>query len=412
MANGRNGRAAVRKPRVLVVHPRLRSTGGGNLMAAWTLEALRSDFDISLATLEPLDYAALNDSFATSLREGDFQVHIAPPGYQRILRHMPTQGALLEICLTMRWAQDLDRQGRYDVIYGTCNEMDFHRRGVQYVNYPWFYLPRPEIELSWFHRIPGLLWTYRRSCLALARATPSGLRRNLMLANSQFVVGQIRKAHGTDAQIVHPPVPGDFVELPFEQRRLAMAAVGRVHPGKRWEMAVEIVESIRRRGHNLELTLIGHGDIPAYEARLQAMAASRPWFRWIRDASRAQLLAELSQHRYGIHTMPEEHFGIAPAELQRAGCITFVHNSGGQVEIVGGDSRLTFDSVEDASERIARVIENPGLEHELRGQVAERRSWFTAERFCDSVREIVTQFATNGTGTELRPTGSAKSATA
>ena len=103
-------------------------------MAAWTLEALRSDFDISLATLEPLDYAALNDSFATSLREDDFQVHIAPPGYQRIMRYMPTQGALLEICLSMRWAQDLDRQGRYDVIYGTSNEMDFHRRGVQYVN--------------------------------------------------------------------------------------------------------------------------------------------------------------------------------------------------------------------------------------------------------------------------------------
>ena len=122
-------------------------------MAAWTLEALRSDFDISLATLEPLDYAALNDSFATSLREDDFQVQIAPPGYQRIMRYMPTQGALLEICLSMRWAQDLDRQGRYDVIYGTSNEMDFHRRSVQYVNYPWFYLPRPEIELSWFHRI-------------------------------------------------------------------------------------------------------------------------------------------------------------------------------------------------------------------------------------------------------------------
>jgi glycosyltransferase involved in cell wall biosynthesis len=381
-------------------------------MAAWTLEALRSDFDISLATLEPLDYAALNDSFATSLREGNFQVHIAPPGYQRILRYRPTQGALLEICLIMRWAQDLDRRERYDVVYGTSNEMDFHRRGLQYVNFPWYYLPRPEIELSWFHRIPGALGMYRRSCLALARATPSGLCRNLMLANSQFVVGKIKQAHGAGAQIVYPPVPGDFVDLPFEQRRLAVAAVGRVHPTKRWEMAVEIVESVRRRGHLLELTLIGHSDSPAYAARLQAMAASRPWFRWIRDASRAHLLAELSQHRYGIHTMREEHFGIAPAELQRAGCITFVHNSGGQVEIVGGDRRLTFDSVEDASERIARVIENPALEHELRGQVAERRSWFTAERFCDSVREIVTQFATNGTGTELRPTGSAKSATA
>lgn len=411
MDSVRNGKT-VRKPRVLVVHPRLIRAGGGNLMAAWTLEALCPDFEVSLATLEPLNYRALNDTFGTNLRPGDFPVHIAPPGYQRILRNMPTKGGLLDICMSMRWAQDLDRQGRYDVIYGTCNEMDFHRRGVQYVNYPWFYLPRPEIELKWFHRIPGVLGIYRRSCLALGRATPSGLRGNLMLANSRFVADRIMQVHGTGAQIVYPPVPGDFQELPFEKRRLAMAAVGRVHPTKRWDMAVDIVESVRGRGHDLELTLIGHGDDIAYAQRLEAMAATRPWFRLLRDVSRAQLLAELAQHRYGIHPMWEEHFGIAPAELQRAGCILFVHNSGGQVEIVGADRRVTFDSVEDAGEKIARVIENPSLEHELRGQAAERRSWYTAERFCDSVRQIVTEFAGNGTETGERPAGSTKSASA
>ena len=161
-------------------------------------------------------------------------------------------------------------------------------------------------------------------------------------------------------------------------------------------MAVDIVEAVRRRGHDLELTLIGHADDIEYGRRMESMTATRPWFRWIRDASRAQLLAELSQHKYGIHPMREEHFGIAPAELQRAGCIPFVHNSGGQVEIVGNDRRLTFETVEDASERIVRVIENPTLERELRSQVAERRSWFTETRFCESVREVVRQFAQNG----------------
>ncbi len=187
------------------------------------------------------------------------------------------------------------------------------------------------------------------------------------------------------------------MEQPFERRRLAVAAVGRVHPTKRWDKAVDIVELVRRRGHNLELTLIGHGDDVAYAQRLEALAATRPWFRWLRDLSRTELLAELAQHRYGIHPMQEEHFEIAPAELQRAGWITFVHNSGGQVEIVGGDARLTFDSAEDAARRIALVIENPSLELELRGQMAERRNWFTADRFCDSVREVVAQFVQNGT---------------
>jgi glycosyltransferase involved in cell wall biosynthesis len=392
-ANGHVASSVERKPRILVAHPAVRTIGGGNLLAAWTLQALRQEYDVTLATLEPPDYAGLNVNYGTNLHEGDFEVRVPPPRYHRLLTSFPAQGALLEICLIMRWAQDLDRKTPYDVLFSTSNEMDFHRRGVQYVHYPWFRLPRPEIEMRWFHRIPGVLRAYRRSCMVLARANPAGLRRNITLANSQFVAGEIRQAHGTSARVVYPPVPGDFVEQPFEQRRLAVAAVGRVHPTKRWEVAVDVVESVRRRGHDLGLTLIGHCDDLAYEARMEAMAATRPWFRWLRDLSRAQLLEELSRHRYGIHTMVEEHFGIAPAELQRAGCITFVHNSGGQVEIVGGDPRLTFGSVEDAAERIACVIENPLLEQELRGQVAERKSWFTTETFCESVREVVTQFA-------------------
>jgi glycosyltransferase involved in cell wall biosynthesis len=171
-----------------------------------------------------------------------------------------------------------------------------------------------------------------------------------------------------------------------------MAAVGRIHPGKRWEMALEIVESVRRRGHNLSLTLMGHPDDVAYAARLEAAAATRPWFRFLRDLDRAALLAELATHRFGIHTMVDEHFGIAPAELQRAGCIPFVHNSGGPVEIVGGDNRLTFNGVEDAAEKITRVIESQDLERELRSQVAQRRDLFSSERFCESVREIVARF--------------------
>ena len=100
---------------------------------------------------------------------------------------------------------------------------------------------------------------------------------------------------------------------------MAAAAVGRIHPGKRWHVAVEIVEAVRRRGHNLSLTLVGHRDIAEYERQLEALAASRPWFRMERDLSREQLAATLATHRYGIHPMQDEHFGIAPAELQRAG---------------------------------------------------------------------------------------------
>ena len=51
------------RPRVLIVHPRIRHMGGGNLLCAWTIEALRRDYEVSVATLVPPDYEAVNLSF-------------------------------------------------------------------------------------------------------------------------------------------------------------------------------------------------------------------------------------------------------------------------------------------------------------------------------------------------------------
>jgi len=380
------------KPRVLVANPALRPIGGGNLVAAWVLQALREDFEVSLGTLEPVDFAQVNRNFGTDLQAEDCKVEVAPRFYQTVLQNMPTRGALFEICTTMRWAQNLDRQNRYDVLFSTTNEFDFHRRGIQYVHYPWLYLPRPEVELGWYHRLPGTLRLYRAACMRVARLTREGLRRNLILANSEFVAGRVESAQVNGARVVFPPVVGDWPDTPWAQRRLGIAAVGRIHTGKRWDMAVDIVERVRQRGHDLTLTLIGHSDMAEYGQRLDAMAATRPWFRVLRDVDRHRLVAEISANRYGIHAMEEEHFGIAPAELQRGGCITFVHNSGGQVEIVGRDRRLTFEGIEDAAAKIATVIENPALEHELVGELRERRDWFSAARFCESIREVVEEF--------------------
>jgi hypothetical protein len=79
----------------------------------------------------------------------------------------------------------------------------------------------------------------------------------------------------------------------------------------------------------------------------------------------------------------------------------------GPVEIAGGDRRLTFDGVDEAAEKIARVIQDPALERELVSQVAERRDWFSTERFCESVREIAAQFVREAAErkTELRGAG-------
>ena len=87
--------------------------------------------------------------------------------------------------------------------------------------------------------------------------------------------------------------------------------------------------------------------------------------------------------------MVGEHFGIAPAELQRAGCITFVPHEGGPVEIVGGDARLVYDSVDDAVAKIGRVLADADLRAAVHADVERRQDRFTETRFMREILEVI-----------------------
>jgi glycosyltransferase involved in cell wall biosynthesis len=388
---GRAGlrRGSVVRRRVLVAHPYVGIVGGGNAVAAWALQALREEFQVTLATLGPVDCAALNRSFGTSLQESDFSIRIAPRRYFTLLRCVPTAGAQVEIALTTRWARELDAKERFDVLLSTHNEMDFGRAALQYVHFPWAYLPRPEAELRWFHQIPGVLAAYRGFCQQVAGGSIQGSRANLSLANSQFVAAKIKQVYGVDAEILYPPVPGSYPDIPWEQRRSSAVAIGRMHHIKRWELVVEIVDRVRSRGVDLGLTLINQPDAVDYGRRIAALAANRPWFRILTGLTREQLAQEVAQHRYGIHAMEEEHFGIAVAEILRAGCIPFVHDSGGPVEIVGGQKELRFRTADEGAGAIAAVLGDAALRDRLRGFLGKQRERFSTEIFCESLLQTV-----------------------
>ncbi len=373
------------------MHP----VGGGNAVAAWAIQALRRDYDVSVATLGPINAEAVDRSFGTSLATGGFEVLVAPSRYHRILRAkdiLRTPGALLEASLTARWTRRIDGDRRFHALLHTQNEADLGRPALQYIHYPALYLPRPEIEMRLRHRIPGLLWMYRRCCFPGPSLTIARIRANQSLVNSEFVAGLTRKVIGGNPIVLYPPVPGEFPEKPWDKRRNGIMGIGRLAGYKRWRMVVEIVEAVRQAGHELTLTIAGHPDDPAEAEALKNLAATRPWFRLLTDISRRELEAEAADHRYGIHAMVDEHFGIAVAELQRAGCVTFVHNSGGAVEIVGLDSRQTFEDAEDAASKISRVLSSPELAAELCSLTLARRDLFSAGRFCDSLRGIVARF--------------------
>lgn len=83
---------------------------------------------------------------------------------------------------------------------------------------------------------------------------------------------------------------------------------------------------------------------------------------------------------------------MAPAEMVRAGCVVWVPGGGGQLEIVGEDSRLTYSSEDDGVEKIVAALADEAGEARLREALAARATRFSTAHFTAQVRRIVAEF--------------------
>jgi glycosyltransferase involved in cell wall biosynthesis len=101
----------------------------------------------------------------------------------------------------------------------------------------------------------------------------------------------------------------------------------------------------------------------------------------------------LAAHKYGIHGMRAEPFGIAVAEMVNAGCIVFVPDDGGMVEIVGDCQELTYRTPSDAVAKIAAVVRDPERQRTLSRDLSARRVRFSTTRFMQQMRSVVDEFA-------------------
>ena len=87
----------------------------------------------------------------------------------------------------------------------------------------------------------------------------------------------------------------------------------------------------------------------------------------------------------------DEPFGIAVAEMVNAGAIVFVSNGGGQTEIVDSP-QLIYDGIEEAVEKISRVLREESLQRELLCQLQHQSSSFSTQAYSDRIGNTVDTF--------------------
>jgi glycosyltransferase involved in cell wall biosynthesis len=370
------------KPRLLVVNPSLHPPGGGNAVAAWGVQALLRDFRITLDLWTPPDFERINRYYGTSLQAALFErVRVAPASLRAVWRRSPVPLAALLRAVQSHRAKKL--AGDFDVVITFNNEIDVGRRAMQYMHFPWRYWPRPDADIRWYHRIPGVLRLYYAITGRGFGFSRERAARNLTLVNSDWTGGKYSEAYGATSTTLYPPVFPSQQARPWSERENVFLALGRISPEKNLEAAIRILEQVRRLGHDVRLLIAGSPGRDTYVAKIRALVQEHPdWASMATDLPRSEIESLLGRTRYGIHSMIDEHFGIAVAEMAMSGMIPFIHQSGGATEILR-DPRLTWSSVDDAAQKIVAVLADRVEQDRLRQQLAAQTRIFSYEHFAN-----------------------------
>jgi len=184
-------------------------------------------------------------------------------------------------------------------------------------------------------------------------------------------------------------VAGELPAVAWERREAGFVCLGRVAHEKRVENIIGILSGVRSLGHNVHLHIIGGRDHTLYGDMIERMCMENAGSATMEGQKAGEQKAKfLTGHRYAIHACRREGFGIAVAEMVKAGCVTFVPDEGGPPEIVG-DARLSYQDANDAVRKIDAVLRSEPLQQELHLKMLRRGAFFTVEAYQAAIRRLV-----------------------
>ena len=233
----------------------------------------------------------------------------------------------------------------YDLLVTADDYAVFEKPGIQYVHFPATLNSRPT-------RLAAIVGVYFHFCDWWMGLPWPLAARNLTLANSEWTAARLRGVGET--RVLYPPVVDTGPGEPWACRSNTFLSVGRFHSSKRLEVVMSIVRRLRAGAiADARLVIVGSPVDVGYSHRIrEAAIRAGDWIQIREDLSRGELNALMGRSRYGVQAMEGEHFGMATAEMARAGCLVFPHRSGGSVEVVNGAPELLWDSEDEAVARI------------------------------------------------------------
>lgn len=378
--------------KIAIVHPQLVEGGGSEAPALWAAEALKEDYHVYLITMGKIYLNRLNECYGTNLKPDEIKIISIPIPYLFKKRFDALRGyRLARFCRKVA--------SEFDLMISTYNVMDFGKKGIQYISdFSFddrlrcaFNIARPGLK-GLFYKKSFFRWLYLKLGGAFAGGTKDGWKRNFTIANSDWSKKIMKEVHGIEAITIYPPVASEFPYISWAKREDGFVCLARLVPEKRIDRIIEILGEVREKGWNIHLHILGRLDDSEYARNLRELCEKNHEWIFMEGLMIGQKKLELiAQHRFGISGSENEAFGIAVAEMVKAGCIVWVPNGSGQVEIVNHPS-LIYNDVEDAVNKIEHILKNNTMQVELREHFAKQSNKFFTGKFMSEIREVVYQF--------------------
>ena len=373
--------------RIAVLFPKF-SGGGAEFVASCMLQVLSSRYETHLFTLSDIDFGQLDRHFGTHLDGSGIILHIPltiVPGLLQRQAH-----SLMTIRQHLLSYSFRRSHKEYDLGIGAFNEMDLGRRGIQYIHGPLFGRGSDVARRVLGYPASPLRMVYQRLCERMSGYSEERMRSNSTLTNSRWTAELVHRSHNIEAEVLYPPVILDPPDIPWRDRENGFVCCARISPDKNLETVIEIIRGVRKERSDTHLHILGSGGDLKYGKRVARLCEKNAsWLFLEENLDRMQLARMLAMHRFGIHGRAGEGFGISIAEMVRAGCIPFVPNGGGQVEVVGENDYLTFRDPDQAVEKILTVLSDRTLAKDLTLFLRGRAGVFSYERFAEEFLEVV-----------------------
>lgn len=376
---------------IALVHPDIIIGGGPEAITLQTIETLKEQYDLSLITMTNIDMNQLNDFYQKKLCKNDIKIISIPPP---LLMKSHKIFSSIRRYKFNRFCKSIS--SKFDLMISMYNMMDFRRRGVQYVHDPNFdeklrFMIKPEKNLmkKWFYKDYFYRKFYLKLSNYLSDFSIESMKSNLTLTNSEWTGKITKQFFNIDTYTVYPPIEVKTRKISWEDKECGFVCLGRIVPDKRLEIIIKILETVRYSFPNIHLHIIGKFMDKGYKKYLLSRHIRRKDWIFLEENISGESKSELlSMHKFGIHGKKNEPFGIAVAEIVKAGAIIWVPNGGGQVEITNNE-QLVYNDIDDAVFKIVQVLKNENIQKKLITHLKHQSLKYSKKAFQDKIKKIV-----------------------